>query len=216
MLDARGVEYCIIDAYKNEPLPRPGEYDAIIILGGPDSANDQTEKILNQLKLIRQALAQSVPCLGICLGMQLLVKATGGRAMKARQPEMGFTDSEGRHFYIEATNEGQQDPIFANLSVRIPVFQVHYDTVELGADMQLLATGKSCRNQIVKVKNNAYGIQFHFEVLPDVLYERAANDPDLMPIGQEKLMADFDVVREEYLSAGKKLFNNFIQIAGIV
>lgn len=212
VLTSHGVPYDIVDLYKNDPLPKSGNFNALIVLGAPDSANDATYKIRSELAFIKQALAAGTPILGICLGMQLLVKAAGGKVMKAPQPELGFTDLDGQQYFVEIMSAGKDDPLLAGLPAKLPAFHVHYETVSLTQNMALLATGHNCRNQIVKVSDKAYGIQAHFELLPHVLEMRAAKDPDLAQIGQEKLMADFAAVRDDYLFAGKKLLNNFVQL----
>ena len=62
-------------------------YDAIIILGGPMSANDNDDFIKNEIDWIGQVLKSNVPFLGICLGAQMLAK------------HLGCTDRMERHEY---------------------------------------------------------------------------------------------------------------------
>lgn len=44
----------------------------------------------------------------------------------------------------------------------------------------------------------------------------AKEDPDLTPIGAEKLAASFTAIREEYTTTGRTLLRNFLNIAGLV
>jgi GMP synthase-like glutamine amidotransferase len=111
--------------------------------------------------------------------------------------------------------EASDDPLFIGLPAHLRVFHLHGETVELAEDMQLLGTGKHCHNQIVKVAENTYGIQSHFELTPEMLTVWAQNDPDLQPIGVEALQAEFAKVQEVYTVIGKTVFTNFLQIAGL-
>src|SRR6266850_8211964 len=85
------------------------EYSGLVIFGGPDSANDQTPKMLRQLDLINEALNLELPFLGICLGMQTLVKAAGGKVLKSPLKEVGFRDPDNRFFEVVLTPKGKTD-----------------------------------------------------------------------------------------------------------
>ncbi|MDB5185659.1 MAG: glutamine amidotransferase class-I, partial [Candidatus Saccharibacteria bacterium] len=95
----------------------------------------------------------------------------------------------------------------------LDVFQLHGETVELTPDMTVLATGKFCLNQIVRVAPKAYGIQSHFELTPEMLAVWAEQDPDLIPIGKDKLLADFKAIEQSYTRIGQTLLRNFLRIA---
>src|SRR3989344_7468800 len=82
ILEEKSVSYEIIELHKWQVSPSPKEYSAVIVLGGPDSANDLTIKIKHELERIRETINAGIPYLGICLGMQALVKANGGAVMK--------------------------------------------------------------------------------------------------------------------------------------
>jgi len=59
-----------------DPLPAAGEHDGILVLGGEQTAPDPA--LAGQAALLRDATAQGVPVLGVCLGAQLLALAHGG------------------------------------------------------------------------------------------------------------------------------------------
>ena len=73
-----------------------------------------------------------------------------------------------------------------------------------------------CQNQIIKVADKAYGIQSHFEVTPEMLAVWAEQDPDLIPIGRNKLAADLEAIKQSYTNIGQTLLGNFLRIANLI
>lgn len=212
-LKANHIAYDIIDLGMKERIPSIKGYSAVIVLGGPDSANDGSEKIRAELALAKHCLDSGVPYLGICLGMQILVKAAGGRVLKSDVKEVGFRDEEGEPYEVSLTEKGMNDPLFAGLSVRIGVFQLHGETVELTSGMHLLGAGKHCRNQAIKIGENAYGLQFHFELTRNMLELWLREDADLSRVQRRRVFGDFLQVRTHYERVGRRIAGNFIDIA---
>ncbi|MEI7824165.1 MAG: type 1 glutamine amidotransferase [Chlorobiaceae bacterium] len=198
-------------------FPDPRGYSALVVLGGPQSANDETPAMLLQLRRIEQALHEEIPYLGICLGMQCLVKAGSGKVMRAPVKECGFVDPAGNPYRIDLTAAGRKDALFGGLGKSFPVFQLHGETVELaGSDMELLATGQNCPIQAVRVGKNGYGLQCHFEMTNEMFSEWCDIDADLKGMNQVKLIEQFESIREEYRTTGLKLLYNFLRISGLV
>lgn len=206
----------VVDLSMNEPFPDPLQFQALVVLGGPDSANDQTPKMQDELVKVAVALENGLPFLGICLGMQVAVRAAGGRVLRAPQKEVGFLDITGQQNTVELTDIGKSDPLLEGLEDSLPVFHLHGETVELTDRMQLLGTGKYCTNQIVKINDSAYGIQSHFELTDTMLLEWAEVDPDLQPIGKEALLASYRSIHTAYNHVGKTYLRNFLKVAGLV
>jgi GMP synthase-like glutamine amidotransferase len=191
LLKDRGIGYTIADLDQGQKFPPVEKYGAVFVLGGLDSANDETEKMSNELVRIGEVLAAKIPYFGICLGLQVLVKASGGKVVKSPVKEVGFIGPDGNNFKVELTEDGKKDPLFDGLEHKFNVFQLHGETVELTDSMVLLATGKFCRNQIVRVGSNAYGIQCHFELTPEMFEIWINEDTDLLELGKEQLRARF-------------------------
>ncbi|HEV7454716.1 MAG TPA: type 1 glutamine amidotransferase, partial [Candidatus Saccharimonadales bacterium] len=189
----------------------------LVVLGGPDSANDTTPKMTAELKQVRAAIDAGIPYLGICLGLQVLVKAVGGRVVPGDGVEAGFVNPGGMQYAVEPTDTGKHDRLLEGMEGSLPVFQLHGEVVELTEDMQLLAAGApGCKNQIVKVAATAYGIQSHFELTDHMLQVWAAEDPDLTPLGYDKLQKDFASIKAAYFDVGETFFHNFLRIAGLL
>ena len=215
LLVNRNLRYTITDLQESVSFPSNLEDTAaVVILGGPDSANDKTDKIIKELVFIDSVLRRSIPYLGICLGLQLMVKAGGGRVVKNPIKETGFRDPENNFFLVNLTSVGISDPLFTDLGNEFRVFHLHGETVEPAPVMSLLATGKFCRNQVVKSGDCAYGIQSHFELTPAMFEDWITIDPDLLKLESGDLRRDFLLMQKEYTETGNILFNNFLKIAG--
>jgi GMP synthase (glutamine-hydrolysing) len=216
LLQEKRISFELIDLEAGDSIPAPIDYKAMVVLGGPDSANDTTPKMIDELEKIKQALDNNTPYLGICLGMQTLVKAAGGKVVKAENKEVGFIDPDGFQYDIQVTEEGKVSPLLAGLPHDLEVFHLHGETVQLTEQMKLLGTGKFCRNQIVQVNPTAYGIQSHFELTPEMLATWAEQDPDLIPLGKEELLANYEAIKANYTNIGRTILQNFLRIAGVL
>jgi GMP synthase (glutamine-hydrolysing) len=192
------------------------DFGALIVLGGPDSANDLSAKMDSELALIRNAVMSDLPYLGICLGLQTFVKALDGVVLKSPVKEVGFRDPENKFFRVKLTPDGRKDKLFEYLPDDLKVFQLHGETVELTSGMQLLATGYYCRNQVVKYGKWAYGIQSHFELTEEMIHTWIAEDPDLQELDKDLLMNDFRSIESEYQKTGNQIFTNFLTLAGLI
>ncbi len=216
LLNDKQIPFTIIDLDKNQTLPNIDNYDALVVLGGPDSANDKTDKIKDELNYIKETINKQIPYLGICLGLQLLVKSFAGKVVPGKTREIGFINQEDEAYDITLTTEGRNDPLFQGLGNSFNVFQLHGETVELTKEMTLLAYGKDCINQIVKVNNNAYGIQCHFELTEELFIKLLKEDSELQELDQNSLLKNYKNIQKEYQETGLKLFTNFLKISGLI
>jgi GMP synthase (glutamine-hydrolysing) len=212
VINLDGPEYAGLGQAGAPPLPSLDGYDGLVVMGGPDSANDTTPKMTFELNLVRDALSRHLPYLGICLGLQVLVKAAGGQVVPAKVKEIGFRDATGQLFKVELTVAGQIDPVFGGLQSSFNVFQLHGETVTLTPDMILLGTSEYCPAQIVRVGRNAYGIQSHFEVTPELLADWADQDPDLIHLPKSHLLADYTDIQQTYRETAITIFGRFLDL----
>ena len=126
----------------------------IILSGGPASVYEVDAPALPAF-----LLKTTIPILGICYGMQLVVHALGGRVEKSDKHEYGLAT-------IQITKPN--NPLFASLSEsETNVWMSHGDrVVSLPDGFQSIAT--SANSPFVGVVNQAetmFGIQFHPEVI---------------------------------------------------
>lgn len=162
-----GFEADFFKAYEGKKLPRkPEGYSALIVLGGPMGVyeEDKYPFIKDELGLIKEALKERLPILGICLGSQLLAKAAGANVYKGKDKEIGWYD-------VTLTEDGAIDNLFTGLPRDLGVFQWHGDTFDLPSGARVLASSSLFPNQVIRVNGNAYGVQFHLEVTADMIRE---------------------------------------------
>jgi GMP synthase (glutamine-hydrolysing) len=202
-----------IDLSRGEKIPDPARYSAVFVFGGPDSANDQSRKMQDELRTVKEICEREIPLLGVCLGMQVLVKANGGEVCLSPQKEIGWRDLEGNYFEVDVTENGLAEPLLDGVNSPFKVFQLHGETVQLRPDMALLGNGKFCESQLVRVGRNAYGIQGHIELTPPMLDEWIDQDRDLQTIDSSTVREDYREIRAEYEQQGRKILTNFLKVA---
>lgn len=141
---------------QDDPVPTSAVgYDAIVILGGPMAVYDNFPYLQREQELIRDAMKNDTPVLGLCLGSQLIAQAAGGRVYKAKKKEIGW-----HNVYLTPASSNDIFRGFTDKMIR--VFQWHGDTYDLPANAKILAYS-DLYAQAFRI-GSAVGIQFHFEV----------------------------------------------------
>ena len=210
------ISFRICDLERGDELPVLQKGDAVIVLGGPMSANDKSPSMRMLLKWIKGLLKNKTPYLGICLGLQTLVKAAGGRVIKSPVKEVGLKRNQREYFVCQLNELGKSDALFYRFAESFSIFQLHGETVMLRKGMNLLAEGKGCLNQIVKVSPNSYGIQGHLEMTTSLLSEWLKTDPDLKKKNSKQMLDNWNDVKTELHLNCKKILLNFLKIAEIL
>jgi GMP synthase (glutamine-hydrolysing) len=206
----------VIELDRGETIPSADAYDAMIVLGGPASANDATPQMQLQIQRVKEALDAGVPYLGICLGHQVLACAAGAEVTAANEREAGFFRSPDVPFAVTLTIAGREDPLFEGLANTLDTFQLHGEAVQPSAELEVLATSATDEVQAIRVGSNAYGLQMHFEVVPEMLAVWCAQDPDLAEFDAGLLQKQLADVSAAYTATGRRMFENFLRLAGIV
>lgn len=152
-----GISYTVFHSYNNNEFPDLDSFDAVINLGCPTSVTEYLKHpFLQKLySYVAQIVKANKPYLGICFGGQILAKVLGASVKANNVKEIGT-------YEITQTQEASEDSLFKNIPNEFHAFHWHGDTFGIPFGATLLATSKDCKNQAFR-KNNAYGIQFHFE-----------------------------------------------------
>jgi len=134
------------------------DHAGIICMGGTANVGDHTPWMDRELDLIRQAHEREIPCIGICLGAQLIAHALEGEVGPMDPPpEAGFLP-------IDIQTAGQTHPLLAGIRWRHPQFHTHRQQItKLPDGAQLLASSDRCPNQAFVAGIRTMGFQFHFE-----------------------------------------------------
>ena len=125
------------------------------------SAND--DEVLDWIgpvkELIRDALTEGVPTLGICLGHQLIGAALGGRVTpNPRGQQVGLIP-------VGWTDAAAGDRLFGGLATPRRGVQWNYDLlVEPPAEAVVLAQTPDGEVQVARFGPSAWGVQLHPEV----------------------------------------------------
>jgi GMP synthase-like glutamine amidotransferase len=165
----RQITFDYADLYQNgAPEPVPGDYGALVFMGGPMSVNDDLPYLRREKEYIRSAIARGIPVLGICLGAQLIASALGAAVRKNPAKEIGWFDL---HFTAAAAG----DRLFDGL-VQESVFHWHGEAFDLPEGAALLASSDLCRNQAFRIGPRVYGLQFHLEVTPEMIADWCLQD----------------------------------------
>ena len=154
ILEENHVEY---DYHDLGEAPPQKTYSGLIIMGGPMSANDNLPGLHDELSLIRKALDEGVPMLGVCLGSQLIAKALGARVYRNDRLEIGWEP-------VWLTDAAADDPLFKGVSSPETFFHWHGETFDLPDGAEWLAYSEKCRHQAYRYGSKVYGIQYHPEI----------------------------------------------------
>jgi GMP synthase (glutamine-hydrolysing) len=158
LLRQDGFEIHSIHA-KTEKIPEK-DFSFVVILGAPESANDNLPYLLDEQKLIRKSVEKNIPVLGICLGSQLIAKSFGARVYRGPKKEIGF--------YNDLIPDGNSS-LFSGFENPFTVFHWHGDTFDLPEGAIRLVHSENYPNQAFQIKS-AVGLQFHLEVNEEMVH----------------------------------------------
>ncbi len=167
VLRERGAELHRVELDEGERLPDWREFDAIVAMGGPMSANDDAELpwLTGEKQLVSEAVRAGKPYWGVCLGVQLLAASLGARVYPGPEPEVGLLP-------VSLTGEARSDPVFGEAPHELVTLQWHGDTFDLPDGAVRLASSPAYPNQAFCLER-AYGVQFHLEVSAEMAREWA-------------------------------------------
>ena len=156
-----GVELEVRRPYRGDPLPADLSGRAgMVVLGGSMGANDddQVPWLAPVKQLVRAAVADQVPTLGVCLGHQLVAVALGGEVH--RNPDgqqVGVLD-------VGWAPEAADDPLLGGVPRPTRAVQWNDDIVgRLPEGAVLLASAPTGEIQADRFAPSVWGVQWHPE-----------------------------------------------------
>jgi GMP synthase-like glutamine amidotransferase len=201
LLKNDGFEITSVNA-KNEELPKK-DFSLVVILGAPESANDDLPYLLAEQQLIKDCVEKNIPVLGICLGSQLIAKTFGAKIYRGPKKEIGFYND------LKISNNST---LFSGFKNPFTVFHWHADTFDLPENAIRLASSEHYPNQAFQYKS-AVGLQFHLEVNEDMVNlwldnteEKLQKIPDIDP---QKIRSEINENISTVKSNMKNFYNNF-------
>lgn len=167
-LDAAGYVSTGAHLYRSAKLPRPHDFDLLIIMGGPMNVDDERDFpwLADEKRLIRQAIEAGKSVLGVCLGAQLIAAALGARVYRNRFQEIGW---------LPVFGAGPEDGSAFRFPPSLDVFHWHGDTFDLPSSAIHLARSEACENQAFQLGDAVIGLQFHLETTPASAREMVAH-----------------------------------------
>ncbi len=199
------IPFRFIHLYANEPLPK--KLDAVrsvVSMGGPMNVYQETEFpfLKEETIFIKSLIREKIPCLGVCLGSQLLAKSLGAKVVKAEAPEIGWDD-------IRLSETAAKDPLFSELKIpKLRVLQWHEDTFELPRGAVHLASSKLVPNQAFRYEDRFYGFQFHVEVdrlMLEDWFKKSGN--------REKILQKYDGYQKKLSGITEVIYRNFFKLS---
>ena len=162
-LAARNATLDIIQLHRGEEIPSLAPYDFRLVMGGAMDVWEKTQYpwlAAEKAAIEEWAINRNRPFFGVCLGMQLLAEALGGKVGLAREAEVGIgkVSIVGRHGLI------------SDLARTFRMLQWHHAEVTvLPQGAEILGFSDITQVQIMAVGANMVGTQFHGELTPELV-----------------------------------------------
>jgi GMP synthase (glutamine-hydrolysing) len=210
-LVSRGFGVTRVELDEGEPLPDWRDHPAIVVMGGPMGAYDEADHpwLVEEKRLLREAVEADTPVWGVCLGAQLLASALGARVYRGEEPEVGVLP-------VHLTSDAADDPVFGGAPSSFPTLQWHGDSFDLPEGAALLASSPAYPHQAFRV-GRSYGLQFHIEVPLELATEwgdvpayAQSLEATLGPGALDKLLADVEDHAEVTVPLARDLFGRWV------
>ena len=127
VLEKQGEGYRVLRLFDGEmPAEEWKQVKALIVLGGPMGVDEEEgfPFLRWEKRIIRAAIDEAVPMLGICLGARLIAVELGAPVFRGSVKEIGWNQ-------ISITPHGQVDSLLGYMPENATVFQWHSDGFDL-------------------------------------------------------------------------------------
>ena len=201
LLQYDGFDITSINA-KHEIIPNK-KFSLVVILGAPESANDDLPYLRAEQQLIKNSVEKNIPVLGICLGSQLIAKTFGAKIYSGPKKEIGFYND------LKISSDST---FFSGFQNPFTVFHWHGDTFDLPQGALRLASSEHYPNQAFQYKS-AIGLQFHLEVNEEMVNLWLDNTKEKLQkisyINPQEIRSEINENISIVKSNMKNFYNNF-------
>ena len=185
-------------SFAEQGEPPLDDCDAVLVFGGfmhPDQ-DDLYPWLPRLTDWLPTLIEQRVPTLGICLGSELLARATGAWVGRLPEPEIGWGE-------VLLTDAATTDPVLSAL------WHTYAHDLPEGA----VALAHSAASlQAFRLGDACWGIQFHPEVTEPQLERWIADDNDPPP-DRERLKLETRQQIGRWNELGRRLCRSFLAAA---
>jgi GMP synthase-like glutamine amidotransferase len=196
-LDQQQAEVDVFRIDLDEKAPDPHAYDMIASLGSEFAAFDDSKPFIPaEAELLRKAVAEDVPVLGLCFGGQLLARVMGGKSFRSERAEIGWIP-------IRSNDE--------DLIPEGPWFNWHFDSFTLPPGAKLIA--ESDVGPQAYVIGRSLGLQFHPEVTPEIMdiwVKAYRHELDGDGVDPDALLEETQRLAPDLRRRSERLFNRFL------
>jgi len=153
-----GHEITSTQLYEPHTLPALSEFDWLIIMGGPMGIYDEEDYpyLVEEKRLLKNAIEQGKIVLGICLGAQLIADTLGARVYAGKHKEIGW-------FQVDRDLAAANTFIGSAIPESIEAFHWHGDTFDLPEGAVHLASSAACKSQAFVYGDRVVALQYHLE-----------------------------------------------------
>ncbi|MDP1821660.1 MAG: type 1 glutamine amidotransferase [Archangium sp.] len=158
------------------------EAELLVVLGGSMSvwATDQHPFLRDELALLVERVALGRPCLGLCLGAQLLATAAGAQVSAGKNGlEIGVAP-------VRWTKAALEDPVIKGVPAKSMAAHWHEDTWTAVPNATLLASTERYTQQAFRL-GDSFGLQFHPELTAAAYDEWLTRDLELLALYEKNV-----------------------------
>jgi GMP synthase (glutamine-hydrolysing) len=210
-LQSADIDLRFVRTFERNPIPSNLDTQAgLIVMGGPMSVydHDQFPFLLEEQRLIEEALKDDKPVLGVCLGSQLLAATLGAEVKSGAQKEIGWHP-------VTLTEYAATDALWKELPDRFTAYHWHGDVYDLPQGAVSLASSDLTPCQGFRYGTNAYGFLFHMEVTEKIIKNMVAEFQDEL---EEQCITAGSIIEKtrDFLSAlqtvGGRVFRRWVKL----
>ena len=188
-------------------------WSGVLLGGGPfDVSDPDSDKSAVQHRveaelagLAEQVVSTGTPFLGACYGIGVLGSIRGGTVDRTYGEPVGCVE-------VTLTDEGRDDPLFADLPASFDVFLGHKEAVRRLPDGAVrLAGSAGCPVQAFRIGPHAYATQFHPELDADGLALRVQTYREHGYFPPEQVQSLIDLARRSVVTEPPKILAAFTE-----